>query len=87
VYRHDTVAQRYAKQTITFTADGIGMLPVALRYCWPSELGLMASQAGLKLQERYADWERRPFDSDSTSHISVYRPATGASLRIPTGDG
>jgi SAM-dependent methyltransferase len=74
-----------AKQTITFTADGIRMLPVALRYCWPSELDLMASQAGLELQERYADWERRPFDSDSTSHISVYRPAAGASRHIRTG--
>jgi hypothetical protein len=35
----------------------------------------MARQAGLELRERYADWERRPFGSDSTSHISVYRPA------------
>ncbi|HEV7931157.1 MAG TPA: class I SAM-dependent methyltransferase [Actinomadura sp.] len=42
-------------------------------------------QAGLELQERYADWERRPFDSDSTSHISVYRPAAGASRHIRTG--
>ena len=75
VYRHDAAAQRYAKQTITFTADGNRLLPVALRYCWPSELDLMASQAGLELQERYADWDRRPFGSDSTSHISVYRPA------------
>jgi SAM-dependent methyltransferase len=75
VYRHDAAAQRYAKQTITFTAEGTRMLPVALRYCWPSELDLMASQAGLELRERYADWERRPYGSDSTSHISVYRPA------------
>jgi SAM-dependent methyltransferase len=75
VYRHDAAAQRYAKQTITFTTGGIRMLPVALRYCWPSELDLMARQAGLELHERYADWDRRPFDSDSTSHISVYRRA------------
>lgn len=75
VYRHDAAAQRYAKQEITFTTEGIRMLPVALRYCWPSELDLMARQAGLELRERYADWQRRPFTSDSTSHISVYRPA------------
>jgi hypothetical protein len=61
------------------------MLPVALRYCWPSELGLMAPHAGLRLDERYADWERRLVDSDSTSHISVYRPAT-AGRRSATGD-
>jgi len=85
VYRHDAAAQRYAKQTITFTTEGIRMLPVALRYCWPSELDLMARHAGLELQERYADWECRPFDSDSTSHISVYRPLT-TGRRIATGD-
>jgi hypothetical protein len=34
----------------------------------------MAGQAGLRLGERYADWDRRPFGSDSTSHVSVYRP-------------
>jgi SAM-dependent methyltransferase len=75
VYRHDAAAQRYAKQTITFTEAGIRMLPVALRYCSPSELDLMAQQAGLELRERYADWERRPFTDESTGHISVYRLA------------
>ena len=51
------------------------MLRVALRYSWPSELDLMARNAGLELTERYADWDRRPFASTSPSHISVYRPA------------
>jgi hypothetical protein len=46
----------------------------AERYCWPSELDLMAGQAGLRLGERYAGWDRRPFGSDSRDHISVYRP-------------
>jgi hypothetical protein len=75
VSRHDAAAQRYDKQTIILTAKGIRLLPVALRYAWPSELDLMGRQARLRLQERYADWDRRPFRSDSTSHISVYRPA------------
>jgi len=59
----------------TFDGHGIRLLPVALRYSWPSELDLMAGQAGLRLRERYAGWDRRPFGSDSASHISVYRPA------------
>jgi SAM-dependent methyltransferase len=73
VYQHDFAAQRYAKQTITFGAGGTRMLPVALRYCWPSELDLMARLAGLRLAERYGDWDRRPYGSDSAKHISVYR--------------
>jgi hypothetical protein len=74
VLRHDAAAQRFNTQKIIFNSQGIRLLPVALRYSWPSELDLMAGQAGLQLRERYADWDRRPFGSDSASHVSVYRP-------------
>jgi len=33
----------------------------------------MAGAAGLRLAERYGDWDRRPFDSLSAKHISVYQ--------------
>jgi len=42
------------------------------RYVWPSELDLMAQLAGFRLRERWADWERAPFVSDSPSQIAVY---------------
>jgi SAM-dependent methyltransferase len=46
------------------------------RYVWPSELDLMARLAGMRLRERWSDWNRAPFTSESTSHISVWeRPA------------
>jgi SAM-dependent methyltransferase len=46
------------------------------RYVWPSELDLMARLAGMVLRERWSDWDRAPFTSDSTSHVSVWeRPA------------
>jgi hypothetical protein len=51
------------------------MRPVAIRYSWPSELDLMAAQAGLRLAGRHSDWHRRPFDSNSGGHVSVYRHA------------
>jgi SAM-dependent methyltransferase len=42
------------------------------RYVWPSELDLMAKLAGMKLRERFSDWYRQPFTSESTAHISVW---------------
>jgi SAM-dependent methyltransferase len=42
------------------------------RYVWPSELDLMARLAGMTLRERWSDWSREPFTSDSRSHVSVW---------------
>ena len=42
------------------------------RYVWPAELDLMARLAGMSLLERWNDWDRSPFTSDSRSHISVW---------------
>jgi hypothetical protein len=49
--------------------------PVAIRYSWPAELDLMAGRAGLRLAERHAGWDRRPFTSASGGHVSVYQRA------------
>jgi len=46
------------------------------RYVWPAELDLMARIAGLRLKERWADWERTPFAAESEQHVSVWeKPA------------
>jgi SAM-dependent methyltransferase len=45
---------------------------VPFRYVWPAELDLMARLAGLTLHERWSDWQRGPFTSDSTAHVSVW---------------
>jgi hypothetical protein len=42
------------------------------RYIWPSELDLMARLAGLRLEHRWADWDRSPFTASSARHVSVY---------------
>jgi hypothetical protein len=44
----------------------------AHRYVWPSELDLMARISGLRLRDRWADWDRTPFTVDSESHVSVW---------------
>lgn len=49
---------------------------VPFRYVWPAELDLMAELAGMRLRERWADWNRGPFNSESPKHISVWeKPA------------
>jgi hypothetical protein len=42
------------------------------RYIWPAELDLMARLAGLRLEHRWADWDRSPFTASSARHVSVY---------------
>jgi hypothetical protein len=75
VSRHDRVQQRVTTQMITLDGRGMHLRPVAIRYSWPAELDLMADRAGLRLAERYADWDRRPFISASDGHVSVYQRA------------
>jgi len=33
----------------------------------------MAQLAGLRLRDRWSDWNREPFTSDSRSHVSVWQ--------------
>ena len=32
----------------------------------------MARLAGMRLRDRWADWDRTPFTSDSRKHVSVW---------------
>src|SRR5947209_2085275 len=76
VSQHDPMTQRVVSHHVLIT-DGQGRLyPVQLRYAWPAELDLMAQLAGLTLRARWSNWQRAPFTSASTKHISIYeRPA------------
>ena len=52
-------------ETKTFSAP--------FRYAWPAELDLMARLAGMALRERFGDWNREPFTTESRSHVSVWQ--------------
>ena len=39
----------------------------------PAELDLMARLAGMTLRERWSGWQREPFTSESTKHVSVWQ--------------
>jgi hypothetical protein len=45
---------------------------IPFRYVWPAELDLMAAMAGMGLRHRWSGWDRSPFTSESTSHVSVW---------------
>lgn len=45
------------------------------RYVWPSEMDLMARLAGMTLRERWSDWHREPFTSESRNYVSVWEKA------------
>jgi len=72
VGRHDQATQRVVSQKVVITDGNVRLYPVQIRYAWPSELDLMAQLAGLQLRERWSNWNREPFTSESGKHISIY---------------
>ncbi len=72
---HDAARQVLATHQIVISESGgnIRSFPIEHRYAWPAEMDLMARIAGMTLQERWADWHRRPFDAASIDHVSVWR--------------
>jgi len=72
VGRHDPVTQLYDESHVSLSAEGVVVSPIVTRYCWPSELDLMARLAGLRLHDRWSGWHHEPFSGDSRRHISVY---------------
>jgi SAM-dependent methyltransferase len=75
VARYDPVTQRLEETHVRLGAGGVGLFPIVTRYCYPSELDLMARVAGLRLHERWGGWNREPFDARSQLAVSVYRRA------------
>ncbi|MEL6167346.1 MAG: class I SAM-dependent methyltransferase [Pseudomonadota bacterium] len=69
---HDPVAQTLTMQRLWATGDRTRIVPLYLRYAWPSELDLMAELAGLRLRDRWGGWADEPFTRDSRMHVSVW---------------
>jgi SAM-dependent methyltransferase len=71
---YDLVTQECTSHHYSRRPDGsVGYGAGQFRYIWPAECDLMARLAGLELEERFADWDRSPFTSESESHVSVWR--------------
>ena len=74
--RHDPLQQVVEGHHVVLTEEGTKLYPVRIRYCWPSELDVMARLAGLALEDRFASYDGAPFDASSGSHVSIYRRVT-----------
>jgi SAM-dependent methyltransferase len=66
--------EQYMRTTKLFCGpDGLQAFPANHRYAWPSELDLMAQLAGMRREDRWQDWQRRPYTAGSRNHVTVYR--------------
>jgi SAM-dependent methyltransferase len=68
----DLVSQSFSSHHVTFRDGRPEYEVMPFRYVWPAELDLMARLAGLRLEERWAGWNREPFTGESRSHVSVW---------------
>jgi SAM-dependent methyltransferase len=68
----DIAAQILSSHHYWVVDDKLENFSAPYRYVWPTELDLMARIAGMRLRERWSDWDRGPFTSESRKHISVW---------------
>jgi SAM-dependent methyltransferase len=53
---------------------GVRSRPWAVRLVSPDDLDAMASDAGLRLVERWAGWHGEPYEDGDPVHVSLYEP-------------
>jgi len=71
--RHNGVDQSiHTTQVLLGGESGVELLPLRIRYVWPSEMDLMAELAGFRLESRWGGWAGQPFRDGCGRHVSVY---------------
>jgi SAM-dependent methyltransferase len=75
INRTNLTTQQTLTQELTVDRAGTRFSPLVNRFCWPSELDLMAQIADLTVIERVSDWtRRRSYSADQDfNHITVLR--------------
>jgi SAM-dependent methyltransferase len=73
----DVARQGLTSHHFTVVDGKLEQVSIPFRYAWPEELDLMAQLAGMRLRERWSDWNREPFTSESEKHISVWEKPAG----------
>jgi SAM-dependent methyltransferase len=70
---YDVAHQGLISHHFSIVGGRVDKASIPFRYVWPAELDLMAELAGMRLHERWSDWDRAPFTSDSRKHVSVWQ--------------
>lgn len=69
----DAATQRSVSHHFSLVDGEWRRISMPFRSVSPAELDLMARLAGMELRERWADWDRSPFTSESSRHVSVWQ--------------
>jgi SAM-dependent methyltransferase len=69
---YDADTQRLVSHHFWLDGEHWERVSTPFRAVSPAELDLMARLAGMTLRERWADWNREPFTSESRKHVSVW---------------
>ena len=73
---YDVATQGLVSHHLEIVDGQLHRVSMPFRYVWPAELDLMAELAGMRLRDRWADWDRAPFTNESRKHVSVWeKPA------------
>jgi SAM-dependent methyltransferase len=72
VDEYDAATQRSASHHFTLVDGEWVRISMPFRSTYPAELDLMARLAGMRLRERFGDWNREAFTSESRKHVSVW---------------
>jgi SAM-dependent methyltransferase len=72
VDEYDADTQRLVSHHFTLVDGSWRRRSIPFRSASPGEFDLMAQLAGLRLRERWADWDRSPFTAESTKHVSLW---------------
>ncbi|MGZ4256939.1 MAG: class I SAM-dependent DNA methyltransferase [Gaiellaceae bacterium] len=75
VDEYDPATQHSVSHHFTLVEGRWERLSLPFRSVYPAELDLMARLAGMRLRERWGDWDRSPFTSESAKHVSVWEKA------------
>jgi SAM-dependent methyltransferase len=73
VDEYDADTQRLVSHHFSLVDGRWQRLSMPFRSISPGELDLMARIAGMTLHERWSGWNREPFTSESTKHVSVWQ--------------